>query len=219
MAGGIESIFERPVPGAADSDRAVLLAHGAGADMHAAPLVAVAEGLAAAGVASLRFNYPYRTAGRRAPDRAPVLLEATRDAVTLLAERSDLPPERLVLGGRSMGGRYCSLVAAAEDDPVPCLGLLLLGYPLRPAGKADAPPRSGHFGRIHLPVLFVSGTRDALAARDALDVEARAVRGPVSFHWIEGGDHGFKVPARMGRSPGEVLTDVAGAAAAWVAAL
>lgn len=205
-----------PAPGVPDRGRAVLLAHGAGADMHAAPLVAVAEALAAAGVASLRFNYPYRSAGRRAPDRAPVLLAATRDAASLLAERSGLPPERLVLGGRSMGGRYCSLVAADASDPLPCLGLLLLGYPLRPAGKPEAPARSEHFARIRAPVLFVSGTRDALCGREALEHEARAIRGPVSFHWIDGADHGFKVPARLGRSTDEVLGEVAGASSGWV---
>ena len=117
----------------------MLLAHGAGADMHAAALTVVADALADAQVPSLRFDFPYRRAGRRAPDRPPVLLAAVREAAAELARRAKLPPERLVLGGRSMGGRICSLAAADDDDPVPALGLALLGYPLHPPGKPETP--------------------------------------------------------------------------------
>jgi len=108
------------------ADRSVLLAHGAGAGMDAPALVAVSQALADAGIPSLRFDYPYRAAGRRAPDRPPVLERATREAVGELARRSGLPTERLVLGGRSMGGRFCSMVVADEVDPVAALGLLPL---------------------------------------------------------------------------------------------
>ena len=90
-----------------------------------------------AGVPSLRFNYPYRSAGKNAPDRAEVLDAATREAAAELARPAKLSPDRLVLGGRSMGGRYCSLVVGAEDEPVPALGLLLLGYPLHAPGKPE----------------------------------------------------------------------------------
>src|SRR5207245_2370973 len=155
-----------------------------------------------------RFDYPYRQAGRRAPDRAPVLERATREAVSDLASRTGLPSERLVLGGRSMGGRYCSLVAGAADDPVPCLGLLLLGYPLHPAGRPEQ-LRTGHFPHLTMPVLFVSGDRDALAGREALTEASRAIPGPVRFHWIEGADHGYRVPRSSGRSPADVVAEVA----------
>ena len=123
--------YQGPKRGA---DRAVLLAHGAGADMHAATLTTVADALADAKVPSLRFNFPYRAAGRRGPDRAPVLEAAVREAVGELARRTKLPPERLVLGGRSMGGRICSMVAVDTG----ALGLVLLGYPLHPRAR----PRS-----------------------------------------------------------------------------
>ena len=145
--------FQGPRRGA---DRAVLLAHGAGADRRAPALVAVADALAAAGIPSLRFDYPYRAAGRRAPDRPPVLAAATRDAAAELAHQAGLAPERLVLGGRSMGGRVASLVAADPDDPVPALGLLLLGYPLHPAGRPDR-RRDVHFGALTMPVCFCPG--------------------------------------------------------------
>ena len=111
------------------------------------PLRAVADALADAKVPSLRFNYPYRDAGKKAPDRPAVLLAATRAAVDELARRTKLPPERLVLGGRSMGGRYCSLVAGADvDDPVPRLGLCCSATRSRP-GQAREARRDDHFPR------------------------------------------------------------------------
>jgi hypothetical protein len=178
----------------------------------------VSDRLQEAGVPSLRFDYPYRREGRRSPDRAAVLERATREAVAELAAGAGLPSQRLVLGGRSMGGRYCSLVAGADADPVPCLGLLLLGYPLHPAGRPEQ-LRTAHFPRLTMPVLFVSGDRDALASREALEQSAKAIPGEVQFHWIEGADHGYRVPRRSGRTPEDVLAEVAEVSAAWVAAL
>lgn len=199
-------------------DRAVLLAHGAGSDMEAPPLAVAADALADAGVPSLRFNFPYRVRGRKAPDRAPVLEAAVREAVNELSERAGLPAERLVLGGRSMGGRYCSMVAADPDDPVPVLGLLLLGYPLHPAGKPEK-LRVEHFPRVRCPVLFVSGTRDALAPRESLEREAKAVEGSVTFHWLETGDHGFRPLKSSGVTYEDALAEAARGAVDWVATL
>jgi len=200
------------------TDRAVLLAHGAGADMHAAALTTVSAALSAAGIPSLRFHYPYRTEGKKFPDRPPVLLEATRRAITELARRTKLPPDRLVIGGRSMGGRYCSLVAGDAEDPVPVLGLLLLGYPLHAPGKPER-ERSEHFPRLTMPVLFVSGTRDSLAAKPSLTKAARRVKGPKQYHWIESGDHGFKPLKASGLTVDGVLAAVARTAVAWVESL
>src|SRR5688572_11088042 len=103
------------------ADTGVLLAHGAGSDRRGAALVAVSSALERAGVVSLRFDYPYRVQGRRAPDRPAALDVATRAAADELSRRSGLAPDRLVLGGRSMGGRVCSLVVGDPDDPVPAL--------------------------------------------------------------------------------------------------
>jgi predicted alpha/beta-hydrolase family hydrolase len=200
------------------ADRAVLLAHGAGSDRNAPALVAVAEALDAAGIPSLRFDFPYRRAGRRAPDRPPVLLEAVREAATELSGTTGLAPNRLVLGGRSMGGRYCSMAVADPDDPLPTLGLLLLGYPLHPAGKPEA-LRTEHFPRLTVPVLFVSGDRDALAGKAALERWSGTIPGPVSFHWLAGADHGYRVPKRAGGEPGAVLAEVAEVSTTWVADL
>ncbi len=199
-------------------DRAVLLAHGAGSDMHGGALVAVADALAAAGIASLRFNYPYRTSGKKAPDRPRVLEAATREAAAELARRAKLPADRLVLGGRSMGGRYCSMVVGDATEPVPALGVLLLGYPLHAAGRPDQ-PRVEHFPRITVPVLFVSGTRDALASRPALTAAAKRVKGPRAFHWLDAADHGYRPLKSSGRTSAEVFAEVGSVAAEWVQGL
>jgi len=200
------------------ADRAVLLAHGAGADMNAAALTVTADALADAKIPSLRFDFPYRQAGRRAPDRPPALLASAREAAADLVKRSRVPLDRLVLGGRSMGGRICSMVAADEADPVPALGLALLGYPLHPPGKPDR-LRVEHFPRLTMPVLFVSGTRDAFATPDELQREAKKVKGAVSYSWIETGDHGFKPLKASGLTPAEVLTGAAEAVVRFVQSL
>ena len=201
------------------ADRAVLLAHGAGAGRNAAPLVATAGALAEAGIASLRFDFPYRAAGRKAPDRPPVLLQAVRDAAADLAARTGLPPERLVLGGRSMGGRYCSLAVGDAEDPLPALGLLLLGYPLHPAGRPES-RRVEHFPRLSVPVLFLSGDRDALAGKPDLEKWAGTIPGPVTFQWLAGADHGYRVPKSLGgQGEAAVMAEVARRSTEWVADL
>jgi predicted alpha/beta-hydrolase family hydrolase len=207
--------FRGPKRGA---DRAVLLAHGAGADMHAAALTVTADALADARIPSLRFDFPYRQAGRRAPDRPPVLLAAAREAAADLAKRARVPLERLVLGGRSMGGRICSMIAADEADPVPALGLALLGYPLHPPGKPEQ-LRVEHFPRLTMPVLFVSGTRDAFATPDELKRHAKTVKGAVTYSWIETGDHGFKPLKASGVTPAEALAAAAEAVVRFVQSL
>jgi predicted alpha/beta-hydrolase family hydrolase len=196
----------------------VLLAHGAGADMNAAALTVTADALADAKIPSLRFDFPYRRAGRRAPDRPPVLLAAAREAAADLAKQARVPLDRLVLGGRSMGGRICSMVAADEEDPVPALGLVLLGYPLHPPGKPEN-LRVEHFPRLTMPVLFVSGTRDSFASPDELKRHAKKVKGKVSYSWIETGDHGFKPLKASGLTPAAALTGAAEAVVRFVRSL
>ncbi len=211
----LEHEYRGPKRGA---DRAVLLAHGAGSDMRAPGLTTVADALAAAKIPSLTFNFPYRTAGRRSPDRPHVLEAATREAAALLAKQARLPPERLVLGGRSMGGRMCSQVVGAEEDPLPALGLALISYPLHPPGRPDQ-LRVEHLPRLHVPVLFVSGTRDAFGTTEELQRHARRVPGPVTFAWVETGDHGLKPLKSSGRTAGEVLETVAATVVDWVRSL
>ena len=117
-----------------------------------------------------------------------------------------------------MGGRYCSLAAGDTDDPLPALGLLLLGYPLHPAGKPES-LRVEHFPRLRMPVLFVSGDRDAMAGRAELERWAESIPGVVAFHWLAGADHGYRAPKKVRGDAGDVLDEVAGVAVAWVAGL
>jgi uncharacterized protein len=210
----LETEYEGPKRGA---DRAVLLAHGAGADMHAVTLTAFSGALAEAGIPSLRFNFPYMTAGRRSPDRPAVLEAAVREAAAELATRTKLAPDRIVLGGRSMGGRICSMVVGAAGDPLPALGLVLLGYPLHPPGKPET-LRVEHFPRVRVPCLFVSGTRDAFGSPEELQQNAKQIEGDVSWHWIDTGDHGFKplkasgltVPTALAAAAADVVAFVQG---------
>jgi predicted alpha/beta-hydrolase family hydrolase len=117
-----------------------------------------------------------------------------------------------------MGGRYCSLVVGADEDPVPARGLLLLGYPLHAAGKPDQ-PRVEHFPRVRVPCLFVSGTRDSLASRDALTAAVKAIKGPVTMHWLESADHGYRPKKSSGRTAEEVAAEAARVSVDWVRSL
>jgi len=201
VAAVTEYEYEGPKRGA---DRAVLLAHGAGADMNSATLTTVTDALADAKIPSLRFNFPYKSAGRRAPDRPPALEAAVREAVAELSARTKLPLDRLVVGGRSMGGRICSMIAA-EDG---ALGVVLLGYPLHPPGKPET-LRVDHFPKLRLPVLFASGTRDAFGTPAELQRHAKKIKGPVTFHWIDTADHGFKPLKASGLTQADALGAVA----------
>ena len=168
-------------------DRAVLLTPGAGADRDQPALVAV-EAALAPGVPVERMDFPYRRAGRRSPDRPEVLVGAVREGAAALAAATKLAPDRIVLGGRSMGGRMCSM-AVAEGQPA--LGLALVSYPLHPPGKPDR-LRTEHFPALRVRCLFVSGTRDAFGRPEELEAATAAIPGAVTHVWLEGGDHGLR---------------------------
>jgi len=168
---------------------ALLLTPGAGADRSQPQLVAVDEALSALGWTVARMDFPYRLAGRRAPDRPPVLLAAVHAAATELVERSGVPADRLVLGGRSMGGRICSMAVVGG---LPAAALILVSYPLCPPGRPDKQAeRTAHFPSLELPCLFVSGTRDAFGSPAELEAATKGIPGPVSHVWL-GGDHGLR---------------------------
>lgn len=165
---------------------AVLLAPGAGSDRDHPTLVALEEALAPRPVR--RMDFPYRREGRRAPDRPPVLLAALAAEVAALRADARVAPRRILLGGRSMGGRMCSVLVA---DGQQAAGLLLISYPLHPPGKPDR-LRVDHFGRIGVPVLFVSGDRDPFGSPGELEAAGAAIAGPVTYCWIPGGRHDLK---------------------------
>jgi predicted alpha/beta-hydrolase family hydrolase len=200
----METLLVRPD----DAHALLVLGHGAGAGMRHAFMEALAQRLAARGVATLRYEFPYMTKGRRAPDRQPVLLATVREAAALGRDLG-LP---LYLGGKSMGGRMASLAMAQEPiDGVQ--GLVFVGFPLHPAGKPGT-DRAAHLDVVAVNMLFVQGTRDKLADLELL----RPVLGSLTratLHVVEGGDHSFHVLKRSGRTDDEALDEVAGAIAAF----
>jgi predicted alpha/beta-hydrolase family hydrolase len=190
---------------------AVVLAHGAGSDMHSALLVYLQGQLADAGYASVRFNFPYKEQGRRIPDRAPVLERCFRSV--LAGVRETLDTHRLVIGGKSMGGRMATHLAADGEDVD---GLILLGYPLHPAQQPER-LRVAHLPRIAVPMLFFAGTRDALCNLDLLRETFATLRAPATLHIIEDGDHSFAVRrGRTGRSQADVYEEIAAATIKWL---
>ena len=170
------------------SDRALLITPGAGHDRDQSTLVAIEAALVVHGVAVERMDFPYRCAGRRAPDRAPVLIEAVRQGLADLASRTGLSPEKIALGGRSMGGRMCSMAVA---EGLPARALVLIAYPLHPPGKPER-ARTEHFPALRVPCLFVSGTRDSFGTPAELEAATPTIPGPVTHVWIDGGDHGLR---------------------------
>lgn len=188
-----------------------LMAHGAGAGMHHEFMVAMAERLYDRDIATLRFQFPYMEAGRKRPDHKTRLLATVRAAVATARGKVRLP---LVAGGKSMGGRMTSTALSEEPDPA-VSGLVFLGFPLHPAGRPGT-ERAAHLHELTVPMLFVQGTRDALADIDLM----RAVHGQLggqlaTLHEVADGDHSFKVPKRAGRTRDEVLSELADAIDAW----
>jgi predicted alpha/beta-hydrolase family hydrolase len=162
----------------------LLLAPGAGADRDQPALVAIDRAATDAGLVVVRMDFPYRRAGKKAPDRPPILIRAVLDEAAQLQTQVD----ELVLGGRSMGGRMCSLAVA---EGLPAAGLVLISYPLHPPGRPDR-LRIEHFPGLDLPCLFVSGTRDAFGTPAELQLATEAIPGPVTHQWIDGKDHGLR---------------------------
>jgi uncharacterized protein len=162
----------------------LLLAPGAGADRDQATLVALDAAAAATGFEVVRMDFPYRKAGRKSPDRPPVLLQAVRSEAEPMTRRC----RGLVLGGRSMGGRICSMAVAAG---LPAVGLLLVSYPLHPPGRPQQ-LRTEHFPELAVPCMFVSGTKDAFATPAELEEATTLIPGEVTHVWIDGGDHSLR---------------------------
>lgn len=204
-------IVSRAVGVDASAADALVLAHGAGGDMHEVLLSHLCTELPAAGVTTVKFNFPYREARRRVPDPAPVLERAFREVLAQI--RSDVGPRRIVVGGKSMGGRIASHLAAQGDDVA---GLLLLGYPLHPPGKPTQ-LRSAHLPQIRCPILFVEGTRDPFCPLSTLQDVLRTVTAPVTLHVIDGGDHSFRVPKSTGRSAADIKREILDVVKGWLA--
>ena len=198
-----------------DAEALLVLAHGAGAGMAHPFMAAMANGLAERAVATLRYQFPYMEQGGKRPDRPPVAHATVRAAVAQAARL--LPGIALVAGGKSFGGRMTSQAQAAALLPS-VRGLAFLGFPLHPAGKPSA-ERGRHLADVAIPMLFLQGTRDALAALTELEPLCGALGRRATLRLFEGADHSFHVPARSGRTDAQVLDAVLDALVSWIDAL
>jgi predicted alpha/beta-hydrolase family hydrolase len=202
------AIFEPAMT--ADPSALFVCAHGAGGNMSDRGMLQVAALLRDRGVDVVRFNFLYKEKRIGRPDPMPRLRKCT-EAVVARA-RDEIRPRRLLIGGRSMGGRAASMLAA---DGFACDGLLLLAYPLHPEGKPEQ-LRDAHLPAIALPVLCFNGTRDALCRRDLMESVLERVGPRFEMHWLEGADHSFHVLKSSGRTDAQVLEEVGELSEGWV---
>jgi len=206
--GSVSGLLLKPA-----SPRALyVFAHGAGAGMTHRSMASVADGLAERGIATLRYQFLYmeRKSGR--PDAPKLAQAAVRAAVT--EARQLMPKLPLFAGGKSFGGRMTSGAQAAEPLPG-VLGLVFLGFPLHPAGKPGQ-ERADHLSDVNIPMLFLQGTRDALAALDQLEPVIKGLGKKATLKLFDQADHSFHVPAKSGRKDAEVMSELLDAMAAWI---
>ena len=189
-----------------------VLAHGAGAGMHHPFMAAVAAELAPRGIATLRYQFPAMERGARRPDPPQVAQTTVRAAAT--AARRLLPDIPLVAGGKSFGGRMTSQ-AQASAPLQGVRGLAFLGFPLHPAGRPSQ-DRAKHLFAVKIPMLFLQGTRDALATLDQLQPLCDALGARATLKLFQDADHSFHVPARTGRTDAQVRGEMLDALAAWI---
>ena len=190
-----------------------VFAHGAGAGMTHPFMTAVATGLAERGIATLRYQFPYMEKRAKRPDPPKVAHAAVRAAVAEARRRTPKLP--LIAGGKSFGGRMTSQAQAVQPlDGV--VGLVFFGFPLHPAGKPSR-ERAAHLSDVTIPMLFLQGTRDALADLGELEPVCRALGSRATLKLFADADHSFHVPARTGRKDAEVLSEALDAFAAWAA--
>jgi predicted alpha/beta-hydrolase family hydrolase len=183
-------------------------AHGAGGHKDDKSMLRLAAALEPLGIEVVRFNFPYREAGSRRIDPMPVLESAFQRAV----DSARRPARPLLIGGRSMGGRVASMLAAKGFE---CDGLLLAAYPLHPTGQPQK-LRDAHLPQIRCPVLCLNGTRDTLCRRDLMEAVLQRVTTPWTMHWLEGADHSFHVLRSSGRTDADVDAEVQETARRWL---
>jgi uncharacterized protein len=195
-----------------DARAAYVFAHGAGAGMTHASMQAIATGLGDRGIATLRYQFPYMENGSKRPDQPAVAHAAVRAAVAAAGRCCEGLP--LIAGGKSFGGRMTSQ-AQALSPLAGVRGLVFLGFPLHPAGKPSS-DRAKHLADIRIPMLFLQGTRDALAELSLLEAVVTALGRLATLHLMKEADHSFHVLKRSGRNDREVLDELLDNFAAWV---
>ena len=200
-------------PAREKKDVAVIIAHGAGNDLHNPLLSAFAEGLARKGYPTLRFNFLYREQGRRMPDKEEVLVETWQAAYRFMKESPGLQKMSVAAAGKSLGGRIAS--QAVAQGLLPVTRLIFLGYPLHPSTDKEN-MRDGHLYRIRIPLLFFAGTRDLLCDLDRLKGVLGRLRADWDLMVIEGGDHSFHVPKSMAVGDEEIYGRIVEKALEWL---
>lgn len=201
------SVYRTPQPIAA-----LVLAHGAGAGQQSRFMVDAARGLAERGIVTATFDFDYIRMGRKVPDRAPALEATWRATVAAARTHPDMAGLPLFIGGKSMGGRIASHLAAAGEPGI--AGLVMFGYPLHPPGKPET-RRDAHLPSIRVPMLFIQGSRDAFGTPDEIRALLPSLDARTVLHEIRGGDHSFKVPAAM-RPQADAFREVLDTAAAFM---
>jgi predicted alpha/beta-hydrolase family hydrolase len=195
------------------------LGHGAGANQLSGFMRMFARGLAERGLDVVTFNFIYMEQGRSVPDQKPKLESCFRAVIEAIGKHRKLKANRLVVGGKSMGGRIASqVVAARAEEPlaVDVNGLVFLGYPLHPPGN-PARLRVEHLEQIKKPMLFVQGTRDALGTPEEIQPFVKDLRPPAKIYAIEGGDHSFKAPKKFGMDQPQIYEAAMDEIARWAA--
>lgn len=193
---------------------ALVLAHGAGAGQRSSFMVEFARALSALGLDVVTFNFLYTEQGRRIPDRPPVLEACYRAVVGTVRAELDSARRALFIGGKSMGGRIATQVAAA-DPALPIAGLVLLGYPLHPPGKPTE-RRDKHLPAVGRPMLFVQGSRDAFGTPDELAPVTSALQPAATLHVVQQGDHSFKLSRKDPAAQSAVHAEVRRTIEAWI---
>ena len=189
----------------------VVLGHGAGAPLDSDYMAFFAIELAARGHRVVRFNFPYMEAGRKSPDKQAVLVDTFRT----VADHVRTDAERVIVGGKSMGGRIASHAVA---EGMAADGLVFLGYPLHPPGRPDR-IRDDHLHDIKAPMLFVEGTRDPFCPLETLEQVRASLPGPTQLHVVDDGDHSLKVRKSSGRDTTAAWTEAVDAIDAWLSAI
>jgi predicted alpha/beta-hydrolase family hydrolase len=200
-----------PAEGDVIADAVFVCAHGAGGNMNDSGMQKTAKALVTRGVNLVRFNFMYKEKKSGRPDPMPKLKECFMAVVDRV--RSELNPRKLIIGGRSMGGRAASMMAADGYD---CDGLLLYAYPLHPAGQ-PAKLRDAHLPSIKVPVLCFNGTRDALCTPSLMEAALTTVTTDWTMRWIDGADHSFHVLKSSGRTDADVMAEIASVSRSWIA--
>jgi uncharacterized protein len=198
-------------------DAALILAHGAGAGQRSAFITGFARAVSAVGVDVVTFNFPYVEARRRIPDRGPVLEACYRSVIDVVRRELASARAALFVGGKSMGGRIATQVAAANRE-LPLGGLVLLGYPLHPPGRADQ-RRDKHLASIAHPMLFVQGSRDPFGTPSELAPVLKSLDPRPTLFVVEGGDHSFKLSGRNAAAQAAVYANVQHTIVTWIASL